>query len=247
MDFELLIFCFGLFALIAFLYSSVGHAGASGYLAVMALLSFPVSSIKPTSLVLNIIVSVIASYKFINAGYFNRKVFLSFAVTSIPLAFVGGYLKIDAFWFKIFTGIFLITSAILLLLKEFIRPNDNLRNVNFALTAFIGALIGLVSGLLGVGGGVFLSPIIILLGYTSVKEASGTAALFILFNSVLGLVGHYLSLQQLDSNILYWVVAVSIGGFFGAHYGAKKFNNKFILLFLFLVLMSAGIKFLIVG
>jgi uncharacterized protein len=247
MDFWFLILCLGLFALIAFLYSSVGHAGASGYLAVMALLSFPIASIKPTSLVLNIVVSAIASYKFISAGYFNRKVFLAFAVTSIPLAFVGGYLKLDAFWFQLFAGLFLVTSAVLLLLKEFIRPNNNLRSVNFVVTAAIGAVIGLVSGLLGVGGGIFLSPITILLGYTTVKEASGTAALFIFFNSVLGLIGHYVSLRQLDSNVLYWVAAVSIGGFIGAHYGAKKFNNKFILLFLFLVLMSAGIKFIIVG
>src|SRR5687768_6250682 len=101
MDLSFILLTFSSLMVIAFLYSSVGHAGASGYLAVLALLSFPVDSIKPISLVLNIVVSLIASYKFIEAGYFNKKVFLSFALTSIPFAFVGGYLKIDASWFKV--------------------------------------------------------------------------------------------------------------------------------------------------
>jgi uncharacterized protein len=247
MDFSFIILTFALLLLIAFLYSSVGHAGASGYLAVLALLSFPLESIKPTSLVLNIVVSLIASYKFISAGYFNRKVFLSFALTSIPFAFVGGYLKIEPYWFKIFAGFFLLSSATLLLVKAYIKPRIELAPVNIYFAATIGAVIGLISGLLGVGGGIFLSPLIILLGYANIKDASGIAALFILCNSILGLAGHYLSLQTLDTSVVLWILAVAIGGYIGSHFGSKKFNNKFIVLFLFIVLVTAGLKFIIVG
>jgi uncharacterized protein len=247
MDQQTVIIACGLFLAVAFLYSSVGHAGASGYLAVMALLSFPIASIKPTSLVLNIVVSIIASYKFIKEGYFNKKVFISFAITSIPFAFLGGYIKVDPGLFKIFAGIFLLVSAALLLIKEYVRPASDIRPVNYFLSASVGAVIGLVSGLIGVGGGIFLSPLIILLGYTKVKEASGVAALFILCNSVLGLLGHYVSLKSLDSMIIFWVLTVAIGGFIGAHLGARKFTSKLIIAFLFLVLISAGLKFILVG
>lgn len=247
MDVSFIVLTFSLLMVIAFLYSSVGHAGASGYLATLALLSFPIASIKPISLVLNIVVSLIASYKFISARYFDRKLFLSFAFTSIPFAFVGGYISVDPFWFKIFAGVFLLSSAFLLITRDFIRPSDNIREVNIWFAAILGAAIGLISGLIGVGGGVFLSPIIIMMGYTSIKNASGVAALFIFCNSVLGLTGHYVSLQQLDLDIVLWIIAVAVGGFAGAHFGARRFNNKFILYILFVVLVSAGLKFLIVG
>jgi uncharacterized protein len=235
------------FMLIAFLYASVGHAGASGYLAIMALFSFPIVSIKPVSLVLNIVVSIIATYKFLKAGYFDKKVFLSFAVTSIPFAFLGGYITIDPYWFKISSGFFLIFSALLLIGREYIRQTDRIKDANPILTAVIGAFIGLISGLFGVGGGVFLSPIIIILGYAPIKSASGIAALFILCNSVLGLAGNYLSLRTIDMNVLLWIIAVSIGGYIGAHLGSQKFHNRYIIFFLFLVLISAGLKFILVG
>ena len=247
MSSEFILLAFGLFLVVAFLYASVGHAGASGYLAVMALLSFTPASIKPTSLVLNIIVSAIASYKFIGEGYFNRKVFFAFAATSIPFAFVGGYMKIDPLYFKMFAGIFLLVSAVLLLARQFIKPVETTRAVNYPLALALGAVIGLISGLIGVGGGIFLSPLLILLRYTKVKEASGIAALFIFCNSILGLLGHYLSIKSIDAMIVYWIAAVVIGGWTGAHLGAKRFNNKFIVGLLFIVLVSAGLKFLFVG
>lgn len=245
MDQETLLIASALFFIVAFLYSSVGHAGASGYLAVMALLSFPTDTIKPTSLVLNIIVSMIASYKFIKEGYFNKQVFLSFAMTSIHMAFVGGYLDVDSSAFKIFAGIFLLVSAALLILKEYVKPLQETRPVNYYLSAIAGALIGLLSGFIGVGGGIFLSPLIIVLGYTKVKEASGVAALFILFNSILGLMGHYVSLKSLSPMVLIWVIVVMAGGFIGAHLGARKFTSRIIIGFLFLVLVSAGLKFIL--
>lgn len=247
MEFQTIILLSIAFLLISFLYSSVGHAGASGYLAVMALTSIPIEAIKPVSLVLNIVVSIIASYNFLRAGYFDRKVFLAFAVTSIPMAFVGGYLKVDPHWFKAFSGAFLVLSGILLLVRQFISPKDKIRKTNLALTLILGSVIGLISGLLGVGGGIFLSPILILLGYATVKNTAGISAVFILCNSSLGLAGHYASLESVPFETLYFAAFVMIGGYVGSHFGSKKFNTKVILSFLFVVLISAGIKFLIVG
>jgi uncharacterized membrane protein YfcA len=247
MEYEIVLIACLCFLVVSFLYSTVGHAGASGYLAIMALLSFPVQSIKPVSLILNIVVSVIATYKFLKVGRFDRKVFIAFAITSIPMAFVGGYLKIDPHLFKILAGLFLVSSAVLLLARQLIKPNTSVREVNMPLALVIGAIIGLLSGLLGVGGGIFLSPIILMLGWATIRNASGIAALFILCNSILGLAGNYVALKSVPHEIIYFIPVVILGGFIGSHYGSQKFNNKIILAFLFVVLLSAGIKFVFVG
>ena len=244
---DIFILAFFLFLIIATLYSSVGHAGASGYLAVMALLSFAPETIKPTSLVLNIVVASIASVKFIRSGYFDRKIFMAFILTSIPLAFFGGYITIGPKYFKLMAGIFLIISALLLIVKTYIKPTQATpcpMPVAYGLT--IGSIIGLVSGLIGVGGGIFLSPILIIANWTTVRNASGIAALFILCNSIAGLAGHLTALPTLDANIGYWIVAVVIGGLAGSYLGTIKFNNKMIITCLFLVLLSAGLKFVLV-
>lgn len=238
---------FFLFLIIATLYSSVGHAGASGYLAVMALLSFAPETIKPTSLVLNIIVSSIAAVKFIRAGYFDKKIFLAFIITSVPLAFLGGYISISPKYFKLIAGIFLIISALLLVVKTYIKPiQTTTRQMPLTFGLIIGSIIGLFSGLIGVGGGIFLSPIIILANWTTPRKASGIAALFILCNSLSGLAGHTTARFTLDHNILYWIFAVIIGGFAGTYLGTKRLNNKVIITCLFLVLLTAGLKFIFV-
>jgi uncharacterized membrane protein YfcA len=242
-----IILTFALFLIIATLYSSVGHAGASGYLAIMALLSFAPETIKPTSLILNVIVALIASVKFIRAGYFDRKIFTYFIITALPMAFLGGYISIGPKYFKLLAGIFLVVSANILIIKEYIKkPDANFRQVSIFWGLSIGAVIGLVSGLIGVGGGIFLSPIIIMMGWTSVKKASGVAALFILCNSLAGLAGHITALKTIDNHISYWIVAVLIGGLAGSYLGTKKFNNKLIITFLFVVLLTAGLKFVFV-
>lgn len=249
MSTELLPLAFGLFFIIALLYSSVGHAGATGYLAIMALLSFPVDGIKGTSLVLNILVSAIGTYRFLKAGYFDKKVFLTFAVTSIPIAFVGGAMQLDPKLFKLLAGIFLLLSALMLLGKNYlVKPKDEApKEIPLVPGLSIGAVIGFLSGLIGVGGGVFLSPIMILLNWTTVKKASGVAALFILCNSITGLFGHLSKLQKLDGNIVYWGIAVILGGLIGSYLGTSKFSNKVILGVLALVLLTAGYKFVFVG
>ncbi len=235
------------FFIISVLYSSVGHAGASGYLAVMALLAFTPEAIKPTSLILNIVVALIASVKFIKAGYFDRKIFLAFVLTSIPLSFLGGQTDLSPKYFKLVAGIFLIISSLLLLMKQFIKPRETqIREMPRYLALGLGSVIGFFSGLIGVGGGIFLSPILIMANWAEIKKASGVAALFILVNSIAGLAGHVSSLNRIDSNIIIWILAVTAGGFLGSHFGTKKFNKRIITFCLSLVLMSAGLKFVFV-
>ncbi|MBK9282965.1 MAG: sulfite exporter TauE/SafE family protein [Sphingobacteriaceae bacterium] len=241
------IIAFVLFFTIAALYSSIGHAGASGYLAVMALLSFTPESIKPTSLILNIIVAAIASFKFISAGYFDRKIFFSLIIFSIPASFFGGYLSLSPIYFKLISGIFLIVAAFLLLVKKNIKA-DEIKEVKSLImwSALLGSLIGFLSGIIGVGGGIFLTPLLLVLGWTKVKNASGISALFILFNSISGLMGHMSAVKNVDSKIGYWVIAVVIGGFIGSYLGSKRFNNKVILYCLFVILLTAGLKFIFI-
>jgi uncharacterized protein len=247
MPLDLLLLTFALFLLIAALYASVGHAGASGYLALMALLSFAPESIKPTSLILNIVVAGIASFKFLQAGYFDRKIFLSFAVTSIPLAFIGGAITLSPQYFQLGAGIFLCLSALLLLGRAYIKASSQaVKPLPIPVGMGVGAVVGLISGLIGVGGGIFLSPILIITNTATVKNASGIAALFILVNSIAGLLGKLSSLGKIDHHIAYWIVAVVIGGVAGSYLGTMKFNNKVILTCLFLVLLTAGLKFIFV-
>ncbi|MBL7890788.1 MAG: sulfite exporter TauE/SafE family protein [Bacteroidia bacterium] len=237
---------FFIFFLISTLYSSVGHAGASGYLAVMALLSFSPESIKPTSLILNIAVALIASIKFIKEGYFDKKIFYSFIITSLPMAYIGGYISIDSQSFKIFAGYFLLLSALLLFIKTYIKPiAKEPGKIKIIYGLVLGAGIGILSGLIGVGGGIFLSPIIIMANWTDVKKASGVSALFILCNSIAALMGHLTYFQKIDPNIIYWLIAVCIGGILGSHLGTNKFSNKLVTTLLFIVLISAGLKFIV--
>ena len=235
-----------LFTIIATLYASVGHAGASGYLATMAWLSFAPDSIKPISLVLNICVAIIVSYKYIGSGFFDRKIFIPVAITSLPMAFIGGSITMDPHYFKLIAGVFLIISAVLLLLREYIKPKTEVRPMPFGYGLIMGAALGFISGLVGVGGGIFLSPIIIMANWTTIKNASGVASLVILCNSITGLAGHFSSLNKVDSHIFLYVPAVIVGSFLGSYLGTKFLTNKLIITCLFIVLFSAGLKFILI-
>ncbi len=243
---ELLFVCL-LFFVTATLYSSVGHAGSSGYIAIMALLSFAPENIKPTSLILNIVVAIIASIKYIKEGYFDKKMFFPFIIFSIPMAFLGGYITLNPKYFKLIAGLFLVISAVLMMVRQNSRSGGSaIKKMPFHYGLGIGGAIGLISGLIGVGGGIFLSPIIINANWASIKNTSGISALFILCNSLAGLSGHLTGLNKIDQNIIYWIAAVVLGGLLGSHLGTVKLNSKIILILLFIVLLMAGLKFLLV-
>lgn len=237
-----------LFFAIATLYSSVGHAGASGYLAVMALLSFAPETIKPTSLVLNIAVAGIASWRYVRAGCFDAKVFWPVALVALPMAFWGGTLQLPAQAFKGMAGAFLLASAVLMAWRAWVRPQAvEPRPMPRWTAALIGLPIGLFSGIIGVGGGIFLSPILIAGRWAALRHVSGIAALFILVNSIAGLIGQYSAGLVLEPFLPWWLLAVVTGGLVGSYLGVSRFGARAILAALFLVLLTAGLKMLVAG
>jgi hypothetical protein len=234
----------GLILLAAFLYASVGHAGASGYLAAMALFSVAPAVMKPTALVLNILVSAIATWKFCRAGYFSRATFVPLALASVPMAFIGGYITLPAGVYKPILGVALLLAA-----TRFWIGADRETEVHSAppakrVLAGTGGAIGLLSGLTGVGGGIFLSPLLILLKWSPVQQASGIAAAFILVNSVAGLAGQLAHTVSLPEWIPLWATAAIAGGYSGAEFGSRRFNVPVLRRMLSLVLTIAGGKML---
>src|SRR5688572_3868987 len=195
--------------LVAVLYSSVGHGGASGYLAVMALLAVTPEITRPTALMLNVFVATIGTIQFYRAGHFSWRTFWPFAVTSIPFAFIGGMINLPISVYKIVLGVVLILAAIRLAWNVKSDPETKEPNVLIALV--IGAVIGLLSGLAGVGGGIFLTPVILLMSWADTKTAAGVSAMFILVNSIAGLAGNYVQVIALPSNVWIWVTAAVIG------------------------------------
>ena len=234
-----------LFFAAAALYASVGHAGASAYLAVMGLYSFAPSVMKPTALALNILVALVATLKFYRAGLFSWRLFWPFAVVSVPAAFIGGATTLPADWYKVVVGIVLLYAAVWMFLSSLkpLRVAPHSPPLWAALVA--GLAIGFLSGLTGVGGGIFLSPLILYLGWAETRATSGIAAPFILVNSIAGLLGHFSSVAQLPPNIPIWGVAVVLGGWIGASYGSRRAPPPVLRRLLALVLIVASVKLIL--
>lgn len=235
---------FILLFIVAILYASVGHGGASGYLALMAVYGFAPEIMKPTALVLNLFVSLTSFILFYKGGHFKWNLFLPFALASIPLSFFGGTIALDAAIYKKILGALLLFPV----LRFFIYPNtkeQDLKIANLGLSILIGAIIGFLSGLIGIGGGILLSPILLLLGWTNQKQTAAISALFIFVNSIAGLGGQYSKGIQLEPQMLIFVAIAFLGGLIGAWLGSLKFNQQILKNTLAVVLLMASIKLII--
>lgn len=236
---SLLLLTTGVFV-IALLYSSVGHAGASGYIAVMTLLGLAPAEIKPIALALNILVASIASWQFWRAGYFSWKLLWPFALLSVPFAFLGGNLNLPTQVFKVIVGIVLLISAAQFLLRP---PSEGESHAPARPLAMgVGAGLGLLSGLTGTGGGIFLTPLLIFMRWAKTKSASATSAVFILLNSVSGLLGNFSATRTFPEFGLSLLVAAGIGGAIGSYFGSRKLQPLAIKRLLAAVLAIAGLK-----
>jgi uncharacterized membrane protein YfcA len=231
-----------LFFLGAALYASVGHGGASSYLAVMGLFSLAPDVMKPTALALNILVASVATFKFYRAGLFSWRLFWPFVVASIPAAFVGGAVMLPTRWYKIVVGVVLLYAAVWMF-RSALRPISKATHSPPLWAAVLAGLaIGFLSGLTGVGGGIFLSPLLLSMGWAETRATSGVTAPFILVNSIAGLLGHIASVSQLPPNVPVWGAAALIGGWIGASYGSKRAPVPVLRQLLSLVLVVAGVK-----
>lgn len=234
-----------LILLAALLYSSVGHAGASGYLAAMALLGVAPAVMKPVALSLNILVAAIATFKFNRAGAFSWPLFWPFALTSIPFAFLGGWVTLPGHYYKPLVGVILIYTAVYSFRSASRAEATTNTHAPILLRLLVGAALGFLSGLTGVGGGIFLSPLLLLLGWAPIKVISGVAAAFILVNSIAGLLGVLQTTVTLPPALPYWALAAVAGGFIGAEYGSRRLANPVLKKLLALVLGIAGAKMIL--
>ena len=231
---------FAAVGVVAFLYSSVGHAGASGYIALMALWGIAPVVIRPTALLLNILVASIGAFQFWRAGHFDWKLFWPFALLSVPAAYLGGYLQLPALILRILIGLVLLFSAVRLIFRRGDPPATFPPKPPVAVAT--GAAIGLLSGLTGTGGGIFLTPILIFLKWARIRQAAAVSALFILVNSIAGLFGYFTARGSIPFLGVILAGAAVIGGTLGSYLGSRHFPVRTISLLLATVLIIAGCK-----
>lgn len=227
--------------MVSFMYSAVGHGGASGYLAMMTLFGFVPETMKPTALLLNLFVAAISFIHYAKDGHFNKKLFITFAVASIPLALLGGMIEVDASLYKKILAV-LLAFAILRILNVFGKEAGQTKEVKIWQGLSVGGSIGFFSGLIGIGGGIILSPIILIMKWGKIKEAAAVSALFIWVNSAAGMGGQLISGVRIDPQAFILVGIAVIGGFLGSYLGSKKINNKGLRYMLAFVLATACIK-----
>jgi uncharacterized protein len=229
--------------LVAFLYSSVGHGGASGYLALMAIFGIAPEVMKPTALLLNLFVSLTSFIQFYRGKHFNWKIFLPFAIASVPMAYAGGLITVDADIYKKILGILLLIPITRFLFFANIKV-DQLKKSNLYLSLPIGAAIGFLSGLIGIGGGIILSPILLLLKWTDMKQTAAISALFIFVNSISGLTGQLTKGIHFSPDMYVYVAVAFVGGICGAYYGSLRLSQNILKYLLAVVLMVAAYKLL---
>lgn len=232
-----------LFGIGALLYTSVGHAGASAYLAVMALFSLPAATMRPTALVLNIVVASLATYRFVRAGQFNFRLLVPFIVGAIPAAFLAGRVHLPGDYYRPLVGVVLFAAAARLLWpRPIAAATAEPRPPLFLVMVLSGIAIGVLSGLTGTGGGIFLSPLILFFAWETPRKTSGVAAAFILCVSISGLVGNYAAIGSLPPELPFFILAVVVGALAGTRLGINKLNPEMLLKALGVVLLVAGAK-----
>lgn len=231
----------------AMLYSSVGHAGASAYLALMALFSLPQAVMRPTALVLNIVVASLVSIRFLWAGVFRWRVLWPFLIGAAPFALLGGSLQLPGHFYKPVVGVVLLIAAARLLFSAGPPVAKEIKDPPVIPAIAGGAAIGFLSGLTGTGGGIFLSPLILFLGWAETRIISGVAAVFILCNSAAGLLGNLATVGSLPEQLPYYAGAVIAGAALGSTLGVKRLPRGAILKALGLVLVVAGLKLIFAG
>src|SRR5207247_929141 len=233
-------FLFLAIGVIAFLYSSVGHAGASGYIATMTLFGIVPAVIRPTALVLNILVASIGAFQFWRAGHFCWKLFWPFALLSIPAAYVGGCLQPSASVLRILIGIVLLFSAARRLFRRSDPPQTYPPSQPVAIS--VGAGLGFLAGLTGTGGGIFLTPLLLFCRWAHIRQAAAVSALFIWVNSIAGLIGYFTAVHSVPTFGIVLGAAAIVGGFVGSRLGSRHFPTRTISILLAIVLTIAGAK-----
>ena len=235
-----------LFLITAILYSSVGFGGGSTYLALLLIWDIPYYIFPVIALLCNIIVVSGNSFNYIKSGNYNFKLLIPFLIGSLPFAFIGGTLSINKEIFEILLFFVLSIAGFLLLInnKSYENKNIIIKKINFFLSLIIGSVLGLISGIVGIGGGIFLSPILFLLSAEKPKIIVTTASLFILINSISGVFGQLTKENVLNEIILYWplFLSVLIGGFFGNYLNLKFFSNRILALLTSLLVIFVSIR-----
>ncbi len=237
----------GLFFVIAVLYGAVGLGGGSGYLAVMGIVGVPPEIMRPAALTLNILVASIGTWKYVRAGHFSSRIFWPVAAASIPFAFLGGRLSLPGNVYRPIVGLVLLYAAYRLWRSPSSNPSAPAIRAKLPIwiALIAGALIGLVAGLVGMGGGIFLGPLLLLAGWADTRQAMGITAAFVLVNSLAGLAGRLSSVPELPPSMLPWLLVVGVGGWLGAEYGSRRLDPLILRRLLALVLLAGGIRMFI--
>ncbi len=226
------------------MYSSVGHGGASGYLALMAIFGVSTVFMRASALTLNLFVAGVSFIAYYRAGYFKHRLLLPFIIGSIPMAFLGARIVIDPQLFKYILGVFLIIAVARMIYTP--KTHKQIIPFNFLFAILIGVALGFLSGLIGIGGGIILSPVLLLLGWANVKETAAISALFIFLNSASGIFGLLSTSISLSPDVYMWIVVALAGGLAGAYSGSFRFSLIRLRYLLAFVLLLASFKLLLV-
>ena len=225
---------------VAFLYASVGHGGASGYLALMAIIGVDALSMRTTALTLNLFVSIVAFLSYYKKGFFKVQLLIPFAISSIPMAYLGASIHIDPKNYKIMLGIALLIATTRMLLNP--TAEKIVIPFSWGLAATIGAVLGLFSGMIGIGGGIILTPLLVILGWANLKVAAAVSAIFIFLNSLSGLAGTVQSGYHLIPGFYSWIIVGTLAGLAGAWWGSTKLSVTSLRYVLSLILILASYK-----